>query len=182
MDTDETLIETLRDAQRLGFFGPADVAQAADHAHEFVAAIGALAPGTRVIDIGSGGGLPGLVVAAAMPHVDIVLVDRRQKRTDFLQRAVRRLGYTHVSVVTADVAEVARAVSGGSTPFDVVTARGFGPPDVTLTLARRLTRVGGLIIISEPPTGNRWDAALLQRLDVSSERVGAVRRFVVTSV
>ncbi len=179
MDNRDLLIETLRDAQRLGFFGGALMETAVSHAEEFVTAIGPLAPGSRVVDIGSGGGLPGLVLAAALPHVTIVLVDRREKRTDFLQRAVRRLAYDHVDVLTTDVDRWSRRVANGDLgTFDAVTARGFGPPDITLSYARRLVAPGGRIVISEPPAGNRWSGELLDRLGLSSERVGAVRRFV----
>ena len=89
-------IETLRQAQRFGFLGARPVEQAAAHSLGFVDAIGDLAPGARLIDIGSGGGLPGLVLADAFPGGQITLVDRRQKRTDFLARAVSRLGLDHV--------------------------------------------------------------------------------------
>ena len=57
------------------------------------------ATGTRLVDLGSGGGLPGLVLADAYPERAITLVDRREKRTDFLRRAVRRLGWEHVTVM-----------------------------------------------------------------------------------
>lgn len=182
MDQRALLIETLRDAQRLGFFGAAPIESAVSHAESFVEAIGAVRPGARLIDIGSGGGLPGLVIAAALPHVSVLLMDRREKRTDFLQRAVRRLGFDHVAVATADVNRWSRDVEAGRIPrYDVVTARGFGPPATTLSYARRLVRDDGVIVISEPPSGDRWDTDLVQRLGLRSEAVGAVRRFVVAA-
>lgn len=81
------LTETLRDAQRLGFFGAAPIENTIDHARTYVTALGELPTGCRIIDLGSGGGLPGLVVAAAYPESRITLIDRREKRTDFLRRA-----------------------------------------------------------------------------------------------
>ena len=170
-------IEVLRESQRLGFLGARPVEQAAEHAATFALALGELAVGSRLIDLGSGGGLPGLVVADLLPHCSIVLVDRRQKRTDFLQRAVRRLGLVDVDVREADVATIAREVeSGREPPFDAVTARGFGPPETTLRLARRLTATGK-IVISEPPFGERWEPSLLAELGLTSERLGPVRVF-----
>lgn len=173
------LIETLREAQRFGFFGDRDVVEAAAHARSFVDAIGSLPASTRLLDLGSGGGLPGLVVADAFPQVTVVLLDRRQKRTDFLERVVRRLGWTHVVVLTADARGVRDRVAAGEVDaFDVVTARGFGPPEFTLRLATALCRVGGTIVISEPPSGDRWPEDLLDELGLDTARIGPVRRFV----
>lgn len=172
------LTETLRQAQRLGFFGGGPIEAAIDHATHFVAAIGPLAPGARIIDLGSGGGLPGLVVADCYRDSIVVLLDRRQKRTDFLERAVARLGFAHVAVWCADASSVAAEVSSGRMPpFDVVTARGFGPPAATLRLAVRCVGAGGRVVISEPPTGDRWDAGLLDEVGVDSHRHEAVRSF-----
>lgn len=176
-----SVIETLREAQRFGFVGPGDIAEAERHARGYVDALGELPPGTRLVDLGSGGGLPGLVLADAYPDASIVLLDRRQKRTDFLERAVRRHGWSHVEVRLADVEQVLREVRTGSCPpFDVVTARGFGPPEFTLRCAVGVCRPGGRIVISEPPTGDRWPDLLLDDLGVTSERVGGVRVFVRT--
>lgn len=175
---DDSVIETLRDAQRFGFFGARPVEEAAEHSAGFVTAIGRLPDGARLVDLGSGGGLPGLVVAAAYPATSMLLVDRREKRTDFLRRAVRRLGWNHVEVLTADVAVVAREVGEGRRePFDVVTARGFGPPGRTLRAGLELVAPGGRIVISEPPTDDRWDPTELSELGVKRTRIGAVSRF-----
>lgn len=174
------LIETLRDAQRFGFFGDRDVIDAARHARTFVDAIGPLPAGARLVDLGSGGGLPGLVLADEYRDQEVVLLDRREKRTDFLKRAVSRLGWTHVHVLTDDARRLVMAVRDGEvSSFDVVTARGFGPPEFTLRTARAVCRDGGMIVISEPPVGDRWDPALLSELGLTSERLGPVRRFVV---
>ena len=179
--SEHELIKTLRDAQRFGFFGSGDVVAAAAHAEGFVRAIEDHFPLTRLVDIGSGGGLPGLVLAAALPQVAVTLVDRREKRTDFLHRAARRLGFDHVVVRTLDVLMLAERVEAGDEPaFDVVTARGFGPPEATLRVARALTHQTGMVVISEPPTGDRWPKHLLDELGLTARRVGAVRVFTPT--
>lgn len=174
-----TVIDTLREAQRVGFFGSRAIEEAVEHATAFTTAIrdrGAEAE--RIVDIGSGGGLPGLVIADALPHCELLLIDRRQKRTDFLQRAVSRLGWSHVSVRCGDVGDLASEVEMELvSAFGVVTARGFGPPELTLRLARRLVVSGGLIVISEPPDRNRWRSDLVGELGLSIEHAGAVRVF-----
>ncbi len=173
-----SLIETLRLAQRLGFFGAAPIETAVAHADGFVAALGELPDGTRIADLGSGGGLPGLVLAARYPAASVLLIDRRQKRTDFLERAARRLAFAHVSVFPGDAEQIRREVHAGTRAgFDVVTARGFGPPESTLRLAVGLLVAGGRAVISEPPAGDRWQPALLDELGVENQRVGSVRVF-----
>lgn len=115
-----------------------------------------------MLDLGSGGGIPGLVVAHDLPDLHVTLLDRRAKRTDFLERVVRRLGWgDRVSVICADVESFLP-----TDPFDAVVARGFGPPEFTLSAAARLVRPGGPMVISEPPGADRWDEDLLIRLGV----------------
>lgn len=175
---DPVLVETLRQAQRFGFFGPGDIDEAISHSCGFVSALGEVGVGTRIVDLGSGGGLPGLVVAEAFRSASVVLVDRRQKRADFLELAVTRLGWDHVAVRCVDASEmVADVASGREPPFDIACARGFGPPEPTLRLAWSLCRPAGCVAISEPPSGDRWDPRLLDELGLSSFRSGPVRVF-----
>ncbi len=113
-----------------------------------------------MLDLGSGGGVPGLILAHDLPAIRVTLLDRRAKRTDELERAVRRLGWEdRVSVVCEDV-----TAYHPDTYFDAVVARGFGPPAVTLTQAARLVRPDGPIVISEPPGVDRWDERLLEQV------------------
>jgi 16S rRNA (guanine527-N7)-methyltransferase len=169
-EPDAALVAVLADAQRLGFLGSRPIDEVIRHAWSFVEAIDGRTG--RLIDLGSGGGVPGLVVAHARPDLEVVLIDRRQKRTDVLERAVRRLGLVgRVAVRCADVSTVADA------SFDIVTARGFGPPATTLRQAARIVRLGGTIVISEPPIGDRWEPRLLDELRVRRTVIGAVARF-----
>jgi 16S rRNA (guanine527-N7)-methyltransferase len=178
MSHSPVLLETLRDAQRLGFFGAAPIETAVAHADQFANALADRAPWVRLVDLGSGGGLPGLVLAEQYPTADVVLLDRRQKRTDFLERAVSRLGWSHVSVWCRDADDVvASIVDGDIAPFDVVTARGFGPPEVTLRTAVACCSVGGSVVISEPPHGDRWSPELLAELDLVVVSRGGVIHF-----
>lgn len=161
-DTD--LIEALGSSQRLGFLGDLPIPAVVAHARHFVAAIREWSPSTapRIADIGSGGGVPGLVVAVDLPDARLTLIDRRATRTDHLARLVRRLGLAdRVEVTTADLTHAPADLIAG---FDVVTARGFGPPSDTLAAARLLVRPDGIIIVSEPPSGSadRWPDPLLE--------------------
>jgi 16S rRNA (guanine527-N7)-methyltransferase len=173
-ETAPELVAALEDAQRLGFLGSRPIPEVIEHARGFVRALHANtmaaevqgevgdAVGTirSVLDLGSGGGIPGLVIAHDLPSTHVTLLDRRAKRTDALERVVLRLGWGHrVVVVCQDV-----VTFGPDASFDAVVARGFGPPTFTLTCAARLVRSGHRIVISDPPGVNRWDSGLLERL------------------
>ncbi len=159
---DDGLVDALTEAQRLGFLGARPIAEVIEHAGAFVESLDGLPADARVIDLGSGGGVPGLVIASTRPDLHVTLLDRRTKRTDFLERIVRRLGWSErVSVTAVDV-----GVFHPDPLFDAAVARGFGPPAETLEAAARVVRPGGLVVISEPPTGDRWDADGLRRAGV----------------
>ena len=161
------LVNALLDSQRLGFLGSRPIAEVISHARGFVRALEA---GDRVVesilDLGSGGGVPGLIIAHDLPAVRLTLLDRRAKRTDALERLVRRLGWQ--DRITVACTDVETFVPDG--PFDAVVARGFGPPEFTLAQAVRFVRDGGPIVISEPPEVDRWDDRLLAELGL--RRVG----------
>jgi 16S rRNA (guanine527-N7)-methyltransferase len=158
------LCEALRESQRLGFLGRRPIEEVVEHARGFVRGLVDVESNGSVVDLGAGGGVPGLVIAYDRVDLRITLLDRRTKRTDFLERIVRRLGWSdRVSVAAVDVDEfsIDREHS-----FDAAVARGFGPPDETLARGVRLVRPGGRIVISEPPVGDRWDPDLLEQLGV----------------
>ena len=154
----ELLFQSLEESRRLGFLGSRPIAEVVAHARYFVEALSSsparIGPASAVLDLGAGGGVPGLVIAHDLPDVTVTMLDRRRTRTDFLSRVVRRLEWSdRVDVLTQDADQPAPSQQGA---FDAAVARGFGPPDLTLRIAARWVRPGGLIVISEPPTGDRW--------------------------
>ena len=166
----EPLLATLREGQRIGAIGPLAVDEAVEHSMRFVDALADEA--ASVIDLGSGGGLPGLVIGWCRPDLRVTLVDRRSKRTDFLRRAVHRLRLDDTTdVVTADVHDLGRRAAY-SMAYDAVTARSFGPPDETVRLALPLLAIGGQILVSDPPGSARWPAVLACEL---GEQVAVLR-------
>lgn len=162
MSNEDALARALTESRRLGFLGARPIDEVIEHARAFVVALDALPAGGRVIDLGSGGGVPGLVIAHDRPDLRMVLLDRRTKRTDFLLRVVRRLDWSDRVEVIAGEASALIAVESES--FDAVVARGFGPPLSTLATAVRLARPQGVIVISEPPSGDRWNLESIDAL------------------
>jgi 16S rRNA (guanine527-N7)-methyltransferase len=162
------LTAVLDEHGRLGFFGPAaGPAALVEHALRYVAR---LRPATLVADLGSGGGIPGLVVALALPEAHLVLVESSGTRADALQRSVGRLGLGGRVRVDRRPAEVVGRDPECRQQFDAVVARSFGPPAVVAEAAAALLRVGGQLLVSEPPGGNdRWPAANLTALGFSPD-------------
>lgn len=171
MTSTSPLVEVLERARTLGVLGPGPVADHIVHADRFVQALSGLPEGSQVVDLGSGGGIPGLVIAERCPHLQVVLLDAMARRTTLLVEAVARLGWEErVSVVLARAEDAGRdAVMRGA--FDAVTARSFGPPATVAECAAPLLRVEGLLIVSEPPDQpDRWSVEGLEPLGLRPER------------
>ena len=90
------------------------------------------------IDVGSGGGLPGIPLAIARPDLQITLIDSVAKKTAFLLQAKAELGLENVSVVTGRV-ETLQDDKG----FDTITSRAFSDLKEFVTLTRHLLAPGG---------------------------------------
>ena len=91
-------------SQVLGYIGPGNIDEHIEHARAHLAAANPT-KGSRWCDMGSGGGLPGLVVGYDRPDLRIVLLDRSTARTNFLDQAVIDLGLQQsVEVLTGDAA------------------------------------------------------------------------------
>lgn len=107
-----------------------------------------------MIDLGSGAGIPGLVLAWDRPDLSFTLLDVRQKRADQLERLVRRLGLRDRVRVVCRTVEAFGAAEPAT--FDVVVARKFGPPASVLAAATALLRADGRVVVSAAPD-DRWD-------------------------
>lgn len=171
-------------ARDLGFLGPGPLRPQIEHAEGFAGVWGSERPGrapAALADLGSGGGLPGLVLAGWWPDCRLLLVESMSRRAEFLRRAVAELELPRASVAESRAEEVGRA-PGTRESFDLVTARGFGPPAVTAECGAALLGPGGLLVVSEPPegAGERWPAEGLVELGLGAARPVSVgdRRYV----
>jgi 16S rRNA (guanine527-N7)-methyltransferase len=101
-------------------------------------------PGTRVVDIGSGGGAPGIVIAILRPDLLVTLLDSDRRKAGFLTHVAGLLGLSGVAV-EALRAEDAGHRDGLREGFDLVTSRATAPPPVLCELALPLLRIGGTL-------------------------------------
>ncbi len=100
-----------------------------------------LREGTRVADVGSGAGLPGLVLALARPDVDVVLIEPMERRTEWLWAEAARLGVGNVTVVRARAEEAAH-----TGPYAQVTARAVSALTKLVPLTAPLVESGGQLL------------------------------------
>lgn len=134
-----------------GLIGPREVPRLWDRHLINCALIGEAIPDrASVCDIGSGAGLPGLVLAIRRPDVRITLVEPLLRRTTFLAEVVQALGLSNVEVVR----ERAEALHGKAT-FDVVTSRAVAPLDRLARWSLPLVTAGGSMLAMKGSTAQR---------------------------
>ena len=158
-------------AQERGLLGPGPVDEQLEHARRLAELIGP--PPSSFLDLGSGAGIPGLVLALAWPTATGVLLDSGRRRGDHLRAACAELGLAdRVAVVVARAEEAAHRPEWRGR-LALVVARGFGRPAVTAECAVGFLEAGGELVVSEPPGGapERWDRAGLARLGLGAPEV-----------
>ena len=125
-----------------GLIGPRETARLWDRHLINCAAVAELVPPTSsLIDLGSGAGLPGVVLAMLLPDSEVVLLEPLARRAAFLEECVRTLGLGNAAVHRGRAEEVA-----GQLEADVVTARAVAPMGRLAPLALGLVRPGGLVL------------------------------------
>jgi 16S rRNA (guanine527-N7)-methyltransferase len=112
--------------------------------------------GTRLLDVGCGAGLPGIIIATMRPDMQCTLIDSVGKKTRFCLQAVAALGLLNVEVVNARVER-----SSFDPLFDVVTARAFSALDNLVAIARPHLASNGRVLAMKGPKA-REELALCQ--------------------
>lgn len=178
----DRLATILERPHRLGMIG-GDLGRQIDHCQAFLAVLGEIYPADTThgagsakksaLDLGTGGGIPGLALALARPDIDWALLDSRTSRAAEVERCVAKAGIgDRVHVLAAEAQHVAHEPRWRQS-FDIVVARAFGPPSFTAECASGFLRPGGSLIVSEPPSSDdhpsdnhpsdsqvdRWDPA-----------------------
>ncbi len=139
------------------------------HLLDSLAAVPAFASAQRVLDVGAGGGLPGIVLAIARPDVQVSLIDTVHKKTAFLTQVKAELGLANVSVHTGRVEQWQAPQL-----FDVITSRAFAELADFVNWSGHLLAVGGQFIALKgvdpehekqylPPT---WQVVKVEALQV----------------
>ncbi len=165
VDAPAPLVEALAQARSHGFLGDGPLDAQFDHSFDLAECVEAFVPeGTfrngptatpfRFLDLGTGGGVPGLVLAHCWPSAQGTLLDANERRTHFLAEATGSLGWEGRIQVVRARAEVAGRNPELRGTFDLVVARSFGPPPVTAECGAPFLKPGGLLVVSEPPASD----------------------------
>src|SRR5688572_2291358 len=123
------LDEVLADAQHRGFLGAGEIGAFIRQAHGYLEGLGDMDGITDAVDLGPGGGIPGLVLAIELPTTKWHLIERSRARADWLTRSVGRLSLRDRVTVRHEAAEVTgRGPLRGQCA--IVVARRFAAPAV----------------------------------------------------
>lgn len=127
----------------------------------------------NMLDLGAGGGFPGMPVAIVRPDLPVTLLEATGKKARFLADAVTDLSLENVTVLSERAETLGSPEGGGRFAWDVVTARAVGPMRVLLELALPLVVEGGyLIAIKGERAGEEIEAATkaLRTLNATVEK------------
>lgn len=171
--TNDWLTRALEESRARGHLGPQSIEVQIAHAEGFARSWETIrpTPPTDFLDLGSGGGLPGLVLLERW-RCHAVLLDSMEKRSNFLREALDWPDAPKEGeVITARAEDAARwpELEG---QFDLITARSFGSPAVTSECAARFLKIGGVLVVSEPPgerVDERWKASGLEPLGLVAQ-------------
>jgi 16S rRNA (guanine527-N7)-methyltransferase len=149
------------------------------HLLDSLAAVPAFAAARNVLDVGSGGGLPGIVLAIVRPDMKVSMIDTVHKKTAFLTQVKAELGLTNVTVYTARVEQLQV-----SDKFDVITSRAFADLSDFVNWSCHLLADGGRYIAlkgvapkdEQQRLPAEWKVDKVEPLDVP--RLGAERHLV----
>jgi 16S rRNA (guanine527-N7)-methyltransferase len=146
-----------------GLIGPREVPRLWErHLLNCAVAADLFGPGSTLVDVGSGAGLPGMVLAICRPDLDVVLAEPLLRRATFLTEAVSALGLDNVRIERIRAEQMAGGV-------DAVTARAVAPLDRLARWSLPLLRPGGRLVALKGASAHREVQAALPVL----ERLGA---------
>lgn len=120
--------------------------------------------GKRILDVGSGGGFPGLALAIVLDDAEVVMLDSNNKKTKYIDFAIKELGLTNASTITARVEETEITEK-----FDIVLSRAVAALNVLLEITAHTARVNGELIYYK---GSNLDEELPNEWNIIEEELG----------
>ncbi|HVA66048.1 MAG TPA: RsmG family class I SAM-dependent methyltransferase [Elusimicrobiota bacterium] len=125
-------------------------------------------PEPKVADVGSGAGFVGVALKIARPEILMTLIEPSQKRFDFLNLLILKLGLKGLRLARKKMPQDCGTLSG---TFDLVLERALAPLPDALSLCWPLAKTGGFVAAYQSDPADRADKALSRRLDLLSARL-----------
>lgn len=161
----EELAAVWEEARTFGSLGSASVEELREHAAGYMVPNLGLRPGARCVDLGTGAGVPGLLLAMLHPETTWRLLDANKRRCKIAGRAVRAVGLDDRIEVVHDRAEELAREAQWRSAHDLVVARLFGAPSEVAECGIPLLVEGGSLVVSaSEATAEVWLSADLSSL------------------
>lgn len=167
----EQLLKYLQISKDFGFLSPKEIDEQIEHASELYEMLPIYVG--ELLDMGAGGGLPSFVFMNMKSKFNFTLLDSMRKRTDFLKSVSEELTKeSKFNVINGRAEELALSPEH-SGKFDIVVARGFGPPATTAECACNFLKLGGYLFVSGSPENesDRWSDEGLAVLGFTIEEI-----------
>ncbi len=98
-----------------------------------------------IMDFGSGSGLPAIIIAIQCPEHQVIAIESKKRKTNFLFQVKEKLNLTNLDIINQDINEYQRC-SNRETP-NIITAKAFMPPLKLIQLAKKFSKPGSLLLI-----------------------------------
>ena len=122
-----------------------------------------------VLDVGSGSGIPGVVLKLFFPNIKLTLIDSNKKKCIFLQELVKKINLINVEIIYQRIEKFTK-----SRLFDLTTAKALAPTETVLEMLLPFTKINGLCII---PKGKNF-LSEVKNLNLEIKQLGGMLSFV----
>ena len=149
---------------------------AVKHYVDSIAGVPFIKPDASLLDVGSGGGFPGIPLKVMLPSLKVTLLEARRKRVSFLKHALRALGIADVNVLHDRLEKAADLLppEGG---FDVIVSRAFSRLDLFYTHAIPLLNPGGCLVAYKGKKNDKLDIEMTA-LETANPQNGSAKQHV----
>jgi 16S rRNA (guanine527-N7)-methyltransferase len=143
--------------EKVNLIGARDARQIVlNHFLDSIAVVPFVSEGSRLLDIGSGAGFPGIPIKIVIPSLEIMLLDSVQKKAFFMRDVIRSLGLKSIKAVYGRAEDIIDEVPRAY--FDFVISRAVGNIEKVIKLSIPYLREGGRIILMRGKRGlEEWD-------------------------
>nr|WP_321501226.1 16S rRNA (guanine(527)-N(7))-methyltransferase RsmG [uncultured Dethiosulfovibrio sp.] len=158
-----------------------------DHIQDCLFALSLLPESGRIIDVGTGGGLPGAAWAICRPDLEVFLLDSQSRKTNALTSVIEELGLKNVQVLWGRSEEIAKTERES---FDLATARGVSELGIVAEYLSPLVAIGGTVLAIKGPgyveemekIGGRWNTLALGKPEIHGYVNGERQGFLISMV